>query len=67
MYELLCEYARKFGKDFPISAVMDSSNENGVIQLVQKALAEGKPYEAPKPAKEGKDGGKGKDKSDKAK
>jgi hypothetical protein len=46
---------------------MDGSNENGVIQLVQKALAEGKPYDVPKQAKEGKDGGKGKGKSDKAK
>ena len=38
MYELLCEYAEKFGQDFPISAVMKTSNENGVIQLVQKCI-----------------------------
>ena len=44
MFELLCQYARKFGKDFPISKVMDTSNENGVVQLVQKCLAEGKPF-----------------------
>ena len=44
MFELLCQYARKFGQDFPISKVMDTSNENGVVQLVQKCLAENKPY-----------------------
>lgn len=48
MFELLCEYARTFGQDFPISAVMDNSNENGVVQIVQKALAENKPFEVPK-------------------
>lgn len=47
MFELLCEYARTFGQDFPISAVMDNSNENGVVQIVQKALAENKPFEVP--------------------
>ncbi len=44
MYELLCEYAEKFGQDFPISAVMKTSNENGVIQLVQKCINTNKPF-----------------------
>ncbi|WP_303815346.1 hypothetical protein [Selenomonas ruminantium] len=47
MYEMLCAYAKKFGKDFPISAVMGNSNENGVIQLVQKCINEGKPFKKP--------------------
>ena len=51
MYELLCQYAKKFGQDFPISAVMENSNENGVIQLVQKCLVDGKPFEVPKAEK----------------
>ena len=51
MYELLCQYAKKFGQDFPISAVMEDSNENGVIQLVQKCLVDGKPCEVPKAEK----------------
>ena len=38
MYELLCEYAQKFNADFPISAAMKNSNENGVIQLIQKCI-----------------------------
>lgn len=44
MYELLCEYAEKFGQDFPISAVMKTSNENGVIQLVQKCINTDTPF-----------------------
>ncbi len=48
MYELLCEYAKRFGTDFPISAVMKDSNENGVVQMVQKCLMENKPYTAEK-------------------
>lgn len=44
MYELLCEYAEKFGQDFPISAVMKNSNENGVIQLVQKCINTDAPF-----------------------
>ena len=47
MYEMLCTYAKKFGEDFPISAVMGNSNENGVIQLVQKCINEGKPFKKP--------------------
>ena len=44
MYELLCAYAEKFGQDFPISAVMKNSNENGVIQLVQKCINTDTPF-----------------------
>lgn len=44
MYELLCAYAEKFGQDFPISAVMKTSNENGVIQLVQKCINTDTPF-----------------------
>ena len=46
MYSLLCEYAERFGKDFPISAVMKTSNENGVIQILQKCLNTDTPYVA---------------------
>ena len=44
MYSLLCQYAEQFGKDFPISAVMKTSNENGVVQILQKCLNENTPY-----------------------
>ncbi len=44
MYELLCLYAKKFGQDFPISAVMKTSNENGVIQLLQKCINADTPF-----------------------
>lgn len=44
MYELLCAYVEKFGQDFPISAVMKTSNENGVIQLVQKCINTDTPF-----------------------
>lgn len=45
MYELLCEYAKRFGKDFPISKVMQNSNESGVIQMLQHCLSTNTPMD----------------------
>jgi hypothetical protein len=44
MYELLCTYAEMFGHEFPLSAVMKTSNENGVIQILQKCINSKEPY-----------------------